>query len=137
MNQSTTSTSGQRSGDDCAACEENKTPTLWWEILGFKYGEKRIISMDMHIYVTKKLKGGTYIKLHLRLLQLLMYKIKITNVFLWSLLTALHPAKNNVSHINSYIKFENEIKIDKFPVLINDITKIERVNNLKINLFEF
>jgi hypothetical protein len=55
---------------------------------------------------------------------------------LWSLLTALHPAKNNVSHINLYIKFENEIKIDKFPVHINDIAKIERVNNLKINVFE-
>jgi hypothetical protein len=40
-----------------------------------------------------------------------------------------------VSRVESYKLFENEIKIDSFPVHITDIKKIEHENNININVF--
>jgi hypothetical protein len=61
---------------------------------------------------------------------------------LWALLSALHPAQHNVSHPSSYYNFYNLIEIPfqkdteiQFPVQLEQIPKIERLNDLKINVF--
>jgi hypothetical protein len=59
---------------------------------------------------------------------------------LWPILAALYPPKYHVSQVRSYRKYENKIKIDSFPVHINDIKKIERDNqiiNLQTGKFDY
>jgi hypothetical protein len=76
--------------------------------------------MDCNIYRTKPIKGSGYLTYCL----LPFNTQSVINVW------------NHVSQVGSYRKYENEIKIDSFPVHINDVKKIERSNNnISINVF--
>lgn len=57
--------------------------------------------------------------------------------FMWALLSALHPVNKDPQRVLKYKQFENELKFDgiQFPVEIKDIPKIEKMNNLVINIF--
>ena len=56
--------------------------------------------------------------------------------FLWSILAHLYPARTNRTNIYSYRRHADKIKISKFPVAISDIPKIEKDNNIAINVYK-
>uniref|UniRef100_UPI003D0B846D hypothetical protein n=1 Tax=Sulfurimonas sp. TaxID=2022749 RepID=UPI003D0B846D len=92
--------------------------------------------LSLNIYNTKNIKGGHYIELPFRSKAVINVQSNDNKCFLWSILAALHPPKDNVNQLYKYKPFENNIKIDSFPVKIKDIPKIEKDNNLIINVFE-
>ena len=97
----------------------------------------KIMHMDLHIYMTKVKKGSCYVAFPFRTTAVINVQNDDNKCFLWSLLAALHPPVNDsVSRVSSYKKHESVIKIDKYPVQITDIPKIEMDNNLRINVFE-
>ncbi|KAK4883177.1 hypothetical protein RN001_006496 [Aquatica leii] len=57
--------------------------------------------------------------------------------FLWSVVSALYPAKINSNRLLSYPHFHNVLNCDgiKFPITIKDIRTFEKLNKLSINLF--
>jgi hypothetical protein len=91
--------------------------------------------MDHNIYRTKNTRGGTYCQLPFNSHSIINVQNNDNKCFLWSILATKYPVENHVSRVTSYKLFENEIKIDSFPVYVNDIEKIERENNININFF--
>ena len=92
--------------------------------------------LSLIVYNTKHIKGGHYVDLPFRSKAVINVKSNDEKCFLWSILAALYPPKDNVSRVGKYKPYENNIKIDKFPVEIKDIPKIEKDNNIIINVFE-
>ena len=58
---------------------------------------------------------------------------------MWSLLAALHPAAYHAERVNHYAPYQNELKFTnvEFPVSLENISKIEEMNSLAINVFEY
>ena len=84
---------------------------------------------------TKEPKGGCSKKLPFLTKAIINIKTDDNKCFLWSLLAALHPQTDHSNERYKYKQYEHTIKIDTFPVAIKDIPKIEKENNLKINVF--
>ena len=64
-------------------------------------------------------------------------KCKDNKCFLWSLLSALYPAKDHVSEIYKYRPYEHSLNITdlQFPMCIKDIAKFEQQNeNISVNV---
>ena len=57
--------------------------------------------------------------------------------FMWAILSALHPAKDNAKRVSNYTPFENELNFNKidFPVPPQQISTFEKQNDVSINLF--
>ena len=55
---------------------------------------------------------------------------------MWSLLAALHPVEKDTQRVSKYKQYENDLNFDgiNFPIKIKDIPKIEKMNNLSINV---
>lgn len=95
----------------------------------------------IHINISKydPLKGSSYKPLPEK-----YEKCKsITNIknddnkcFLWSVLAHLHPQKKDKTRVGHYKKYEDELKINNYPVEINHIDRIEKDNELSINVFK-
>ena len=99
-----------------------------------------IIDLHLHIARYEPLHGSTYLPLP----NYLANKKAIVNVknrdnkcFMWALLSALHPANYHAERVSHYTTWEEELDFSgiTFPVALKDIPKIERVNNLAINVF--
>ena len=62
---------------------------------------------------------------------------KDNKCFLWSILAKLYPADNNKERVTKYKPYENENNMNniEYPVLIKDISKVEKQNSLNINVF--
>ena len=95
----------------------------------------------MNIAKYEPLKGSSYIPLP----EALVNTKAIINVqndddryLEWALKSALYPAKNNVSNKYSYIKCPN-LNMDgiDFPTPISQIPKVEKHNNLAINVYGY
>jgi hypothetical protein len=90
--------------------------------------------MDCNIYRTKPIKGSggylTYCLLPFNTQSVINVRNNDNKCFLWSILAALYPPKDHASQVVSYRKYEETIKIDSFPIHINDIKKIERDNRI-------
>lgn len=102
---------------------------------------KDIISLDMNINRFNPLRGSSFIELP--------YDIKakkaVINVknadlqcFKWALLSALYPQPNNYcNRVTVYMRYENQLNFTgiSFPVKLVDIHKVERLNDISINVF--
>ena len=59
----------------------------------------------------------------------------------WALLSALHPVEHgrNPDRVSKYKQYENELNFAGvgFPVTLKDIPKVEKQNNLAINVFGY
>jgi hypothetical protein len=62
---------------------------------------------------------------------------KDNECFKWALLAALHPAKQDAERVSKYEEFKDELDFTgiPFPVILDDIPKIERLNNLAISVY--
>ena len=93
----------------------------------------------------KPLKGSSYIELPKELKNPKMGLINIKNedqkCFAYCLLYHLHQneIKNNPQRVSNYKKYENTVDFTgiNFPVSIKDIPKIEKMNNIAINVFGY
>lgn len=58
-------------------------------------------------------------------------------MLMWSLLSVLHLVNTHPEIITYYKIYENELKLYgiKFPIKKEDISKIEKMNNLAINVY--
>ena len=56
---------------------------------------------------------------------------------LWTILSKLYPASDHKQRVTKYEKYENKINMKgiEYPVRIKDIPKVEKQNNLSINVF--
>ncbi|XP_043264093.1 uncharacterized protein LOC122404229 [Colletes gigas] len=57
--------------------------------------------------------------------------------FAWSVVAALHPAKNHIYRASTYPHYTTVLNIQdiEFPMTLNQIKKFEHVNNISINVY--
>ena len=100
-----------------------------------------VMSLSVNIAKYAPLKGSRYIELP----KYLKDKKAIINVknedqkcLMWALLSALHPAKDNPHRVNKYMHFK-ELRFSgvDFPVPLSQMPKVQRLNNLAINVFGY
>ena len=58
----------------------------------------------------------------------LMYLNKDDKCFLWCILAALHPAKQNVCRVSNYTQYEHELNMNgiTYPVAVKQVLKLEK-----------
>ena len=98
-------------------------------------------SLEIRLYKTGKLKGSSYVKNPLRAKDLINPKVNDKYCFLWSILASLHLCDDNHPNRGSHYKqYSNELKVEGFDFTngfkSSDVHKIEKPNNLFINMFE-
>ena len=100
-----------------------------------------VMSLSVNIAKYTPLKGAS----HIDLPKYLKDKKAIVNVknqddecLKWALLAALHPAKKDPQRVNKYMQFK-ELRFTgvDFPVPLSQMPKVERLNNLAINVFGY
>ena len=105
----------------------------------------KIKAQYIDILQYKPLKGSSYIELPKELKNPKMGLINIKNedqkCFAYCLLYHLHQneIKNNPQRVSNYKQYENTVDFTgiNFPVSIKDIPKIEKMNNIAINVFGY
>ena len=105
----------------------------------------KINTQYIDILQYKPLKGSSYIKLPKALKNPKMGLINIKNedqkCFAYCLIYHLNQSeiKNNPQRVSVYKKYENTVDFTgiEFPVSIKDIPKIEKLNNISINVFGY
>ena len=100
-----------------------------------------VLSLSVNIAKYQPLKGSSYIELP----KYLKDKKAIVNVknqddecLKWALLAALHPVKKDPQRVNKYMQFK-ELRFTEvdFPTPLSQMPKVERLNNLAINVFGY
>ena len=100
-----------------------------------------VLSLSVNFSKYTPLKGSSFIELP----DYLKTKKAIINVknednkcLKWALLSALHPAKKDPQRVNKYMQFK-ELRFSgvDFPVPLSQMPKVERLNNLAINVFGY
>ncbi|KAB0805098.1 hypothetical protein PPYR_02068 [Photinus pyralis] len=108
---------------------------------GWSLREVLYVKININKYMPIRVgRFSTYIKIP-RFIALKRAVINVRNndkyCFLWSVVSALYPAKSNPDRPFSYPHFDavlNRGNIE-FPIKVPDIKKFERLNNLAINLY--
>ena len=115
-----------------------------WTKEGSGWVVNRVMCLYVNIAKYTPLKGSSYIELP----KYLQTKKAIVNVknqdnecLKWALISALHPVEHG-SHpdrVWKYKPYENELNFAGvgFPVTLKDIPKVEKQNNLAINVFGY
>ena len=112
---------------------EEKIQTLTAVVSG--WGFNSVIKLEMHTMTYKPLGGGSYIKLPKEIATkkavVNMKNTEDDQCFLWCVLRALNPVKNNKDRIDVTLKS----KIDtvnmgdiRYPVSLKDVSKFEKLN---------
>lgn len=101
---------------------------------------QKILSLDMNVNKFNPLRGSSYIDLpHDIRNKKAVINVKNSDVqcFKWALLSALYPANKSSDRVSSYSKYENKLNFVgvPFPVKLTDIHKIEKLNNLSVNVY--
>ncbi|XP_036146615.1 uncharacterized protein LOC118646876 [Monomorium pharaonis] len=100
----------------------------------------RILNLTVNINKHNPLHAGCYIQLPREI----MMKKAVINVksmdnacFAWSVVAALHPAKEHTYRESSYPHYATVLNLQniKFPMTLNQIKKFEQLNNLSINVY--
>ena len=103
-----------------------------------------ILSLKVNINKYVPLKGGAITSSYMDVPKFIKLKKAVVNVknndnfcFLWSIVSALHPAKKNSNRIESYPHFSTILKFDNinFPISFKDIGRFEVMNRLRINVY--
>lgn len=132
-------------GDDLNYLFSSLCDTLINKISSFEkkdsgWSLKEIKALDLNVNKFNPLRGTSYIELP----KDIRTKKAVVNVknsdnlcFKWALLSALYPVNKNVDRVSSYTANSNKLKFDGvgFPVKLSDISKIEKLNNISINVF--
>lgn len=127
--------------------DENVTDRLLVKVEEFEQRDSgwtmhEIVNLVVNINKYEPLRGGlcTWVTLP----QDIQKKKAVVNIknndefcFLWSVTAALYPADNHGDRCSSYPKYSSVLKYDgiDFPIALKDISKFEKMNNLKINVY--
>lgn len=98
----------------------------------------KIISTRVKQYKYKNQNASSYIPLQFISKIIINVQNKNDNkCFLWSILSKLYPASKNKQRVSKYEQYENNINMKgiEYPVRIKDILKVEKQNDLCINVF--
>lgn len=109
-----------------------------YEGMGSGWVIQRIVGSYINFAQYRPLKGSSWVDLPDEIKgtkAVLNIKNDDNKCFMWSVLAHLHPVAKNGGRVNNYKKFEDELKIKKFPVGIDQIPQIEKNNNININVF--
>ena len=99
---------------------------------------RNIKSVKVKKYKYDYQKASSYIPLQFKSINIINVQNKNDNkCFLWSILSKLYPASRDKQRVTKYKEYENKINMKgiEYPVSIKDIPKVEKQNNLSINLF--
>lgn len=99
---------------------------------------RNIKSVQVKQYKYEYQRASSYIPLQFKSSNIINVQNKNDNkCFLWSILASLFPANKNKNRVTKYKEYENEINMKgiEYPVSIKDIPKVEKQNNLSINVF--
>ena len=97
-----------------------------------------IKSVKVKLYKYEYQRASSYIPLQFKSSNIINVQNKKDNkCFLWSILASLFPANKDKQRVTKYKEYENEINMKgiEYPVSIKDIPKVEKQNNLSINVF--
>ena len=112
-----------------------------WTREGSGWTVTKVLNVYLDFAKYTPLKGSSYIELP----KYLKDKKAIVNVknednkcLKWALLSALHPAKKDPQRVNKYMHFK-ELNLTgvEFPTPLSQMPKVERLNNLVINVFGY
>lgn len=101
-----------------------------------------IINLTFNIHKYSPLKAGTFVDLP----NFIKNKKAVLNIqnndeycFLWCIMAALFPVKNNGCKTSSYPAFQDHLKYDdlEFPLKLKNVKKFEIMNDLSINVYAF
>jgi len=111
-----------------------------WNSRGSGFVLERIVKFVLCISKYRPLHGSTYIPTP----QWLSKKQCVANVknfdsnrFVWSVLSALHPAAHNPDRLSNYVDYENSLNISglTFPLAVKDVPKFEKQNpSISVNV---
>ncbi|XP_028414926.1 uncharacterized protein LOC114538015 [Dendronephthya gigantea] len=101
-----------------------------------------IFHLDLSIAQYSPVKGSSYIPLPSKLKTkkaIINVKNSDNKCFMWSILAALHPVKQNAERLHHYQQFQDELDLAgiAFPVTVDKIEKFERQNNISVNVLGF
>ena len=113
-----------------------------WTCQGSGWVVTRVLCLYVNIAKYAPLKGSSYIELPKYLKNkkaLINVKNEDQKCLMWALLSALHPVGKNSDRVSKYEPYENELNFTgvNFPVPLNQMPKVERLNNLAINVFVY
>jgi hypothetical protein len=100
----------------------------------------RIIRMKLKVVYINQMRGSSYLDLPFKSKSIInIQNTKDNKCFLWCLLAHKYydVIKRDRERVSKYVQYENEINMEgiEYPIKISDIPKIERLNNLNINVF--
>ena len=101
----------------------------------------KISSMKIRFYKTGEIKRSKYVEFLLRTNAILKPENIDEYCFLWSILAGLHPCENShPSRVKISIYYFMRLNFQGFDfangIKWNDVHKLEKLNNLSINIFE-
>ena len=99
---------------------------------------RNIKSVEVKTYKYKHQKASSYIPLKFKSSNIINVQNKNDNkCFLWSILSKFYPADRDKQRVTKYKPYENAINMEgiEYPVSIKDIPKVEKQNNISINVF--
>ena len=88
-------------------------------------------------YKYKYQTASSYIPLQFKSINIINVQNKDNKCLLWAILSKLFPAPDHKQRVTNYLSYEDKIKMRgiEYPVRIKDIPKVEKQNNLSINVF--
>ena len=100
-----------------------------------------VISLSVNIAKYAPLKGSSYIELPKYLTDkkaIINVKNEDNKCLKWAVLSCLHPAKKNPQRVHKYMQFK-ELRFTgvDFPTPLSQMPKVERLNDLAINVFGY
>lgn len=104
---------------------------------------KEIINLIVNINRFAPLQGGS--KTFIEMPKFIKKEKAVVNIknddnfcFLWSIVAALYPVKNNSTIISFYPDFRKILKYEgiDFPIALTDVPKFEKMNNLRIHIYD-
>ena len=112
-----------------------------WTREGSGWTVTKVLNVYLDFAKYTPLKGSSYLDLPDKLKSkkaIINVKNNDQKCLMWALLSALHPAKKDPQRVNKYIQFK-ELRFTgvDFPTPLSQIPKVERLNNLVINVFGY
>ena len=127
-----------------AAMQEIYRHSQEFQAEGSGWSLDRVLSLTVHTVAYQPLMGNSYVKLP----KFIESKKAVLNIqnqddkcILWSILAYLHPVDRsaNANRVTKYRPYEHELNMTgvAYPTPLSDISKIERNNDISINVLGY
>ena len=113
-----------------------------WTREGSGWTVTKVLNVYLDFAKYTPLKGSSYLDLPDKLKSkkaIINVKNNDQKCLMWALLSALHPVGSNPHRVSKYKQYENELNfaVVGFPTPLSQMPKVERLNNLAINVFGY